>query len=65
MAGKLRKRDWISLIEKIERELDGGKGILLSLGGGRTLLNSSLSVSPLYFLSYYELPRWLEKRIDI
>jgi len=39
MTGKLRKRDWISLIEKIERGLDGGKAILLSPGGRRTLLN--------------------------
>ena len=36
---------------------------LLSLGGRITLLNASFSVSLLYFLSYFELLKWVEKKL--
>jgi len=45
---RLRVADWLPLVEKINKRLDGWKGGSLSLGGRLTLLNACLSSIPLY-----------------
>jgi len=49
--GALRKGDWSSPIDSLEKKLEGWKGKLLSLGGHITLLNSSLfAYSPVFLV---------------
>ena len=47
-GSQLRVADWLPLVEKINKRLDGWKGGSLSLGGRLTLLNSCLSSIPIY-----------------
>ena len=47
---------WNTIIEKIERMLDGWKRMYPSKGGKLTLLKSTLSNLPTYFLSLFHIP---------
>ncbi|KAG2688943.1 hypothetical protein I3760_09G116800 [Carya illinoinensis] len=47
---------WESVIEKIERRLAGWKRLYLSKGGRITLIKSTLSNLPTYFLSLFPIP---------
>jgi len=58
------KADWMPLIKKVEKKRYGWKGKLLSMGGRLTLVNSVLSAIPMYYMSVYKLPSWVEERID-
>ena len=55
---------WNPIIEKIERRLAGWQKIYLSKGGRLTLLKSTLSSLPTYFLSLSPIPvsvaKWIE-----
>ena len=56
---------WNLIIEKMERHLAGWKRLYLSKGGKVTLIKSTLSNLPTYFLSLFPIPvgvaHWLEK----
>ena len=57
MAGSwLHVADWLPIIEKLMKRLDGWKGSAMSLGGRLTLINSCLSNLPIYTMSMYWLP---------
>jgi hypothetical protein len=58
------KSIWNGVIEKIERRLTDWKRLYLSKGGGITLIKSSLSNLPTYFLSLFPLPPSIANRID-
>ncbi len=47
---------WNPILEKIERRLAGWKKLYLSKGGRLTLLKSTLSSLPTYFLSLFTIP---------
>ena len=47
---------WNPVLEKIERKLAGWKKLFLSKGGRLTLLKSTLSSLPTYFLSLFTIP---------
>jgi hypothetical protein len=47
---------WNSIIEKMEKRLAGWKRLYLSKGGRVTLINSTLSNLPTYFLSLFHIP---------
>ena len=47
---------WNSVLEKIERRLAGWQTLYLSKGGRLTLLKSTLSSLPTYFLSLFTIP---------
>jgi exonuclease III len=55
---------WTPIIEKIERRLAGWKKMYLSKGGRLTLLKSTLSSLPTYFLSLFPIPVSVAKRIE-
>jgi hypothetical protein len=46
----------MGLIHRIKSNLQVWKGKFLSLGGQIVLLNSVLSLIPLYYLSLYKVP---------
>ena len=55
---------WNPIIEKVERRLAGWKKLYLSKGGRLTLLKSTLSSLPTYFLSLFKIPVSVAKRIE-
>ena len=54
---------WNPILEKMERRLAGWKRLYLSKGGKVTLIKSTLSSLPTYFLSLLPLPRKVVNRM--
>lgn len=52
-----RASTWKPVIDKFKSRLTRWKGRNLSIGGRVTLINSVLSVLPLYFFSFYKAPK--------
>jgi hypothetical protein len=55
---------WDPILEKMERRLAGWKKLYLSKGGRLTLLKSTLSCLPTYFLSLFTIPVSVAHRIE-
>jgi hypothetical protein len=55
---------WNPIVEKMERRLAGWKRLYLSKGGRLTLIKSTLSNLPTYFLSLFPIPVSVAKRIE-
>ena len=55
---------WNPILEKMEQRLAGWKRLYLSKGGKVTLIKSTLSSLPTYFLSILPIPRKLANRIE-
>uniref|UniRef100_A0A2N9G0Y7 Uncharacterized protein n=1 Tax=Fagus sylvatica TaxID=28930 RepID=A0A2N9G0Y7_FAGSY len=55
---------WNPILENIERKLAGWKKLYLSKGGRLTLLKSTLSSLPTYFLSLFTIPKHVVERIE-
>lgn len=61
---KLSSKDWQPVIEKIQKKLAIWKGPLLSPAGRITLIKSSLSCIPLYFMSMFVILTSIDKKIE-
>jgi hypothetical protein len=55
---------WNPILEKVERCLSGWQKLYLSKGGRLTLLKSTLSSLPTYFLSLFTIPISVVRRIE-
>ncbi|KAK9988965.1 hypothetical protein SO802_029204 [Lithocarpus litseifolius] len=55
---------WNPILEKMERSLVGWKKLYLSKGGRLTLLKSTLSSLPTYFLSLFTIPTHVTNKIE-
>jgi hypothetical protein len=55
---------WNPILEKVERRLAGWKKLYLSKGGRLTLLKSTLSSLPTYYLSLFTIPKHMAARIE-
>lgn len=55
---------WNPILEKIERKLAGWKKLYLSKGSRLTLLKSTLSSLPTYFLSLFTIPTRVANKIE-
>uniref|UniRef100_A0A2N9EJJ5 Reverse transcriptase zinc-binding domain-containing protein n=1 Tax=Fagus sylvatica TaxID=28930 RepID=A0A2N9EJJ5_FAGSY len=55
---------WNPIIEKMDRRLAGWKRLYLSKGGKVTLIKSTLSNLPTYFLSLFPIPSEIAKRLE-
>ena len=55
---------WNPILEKMERRLEGWKRLYLSKGGRVTLIKSTLSNLPTYFLSLFPIPASVANRIE-
>ena len=64
MIGRRNKLHWRPLIERIQKRLTGWRGKLLSLRVRITIINVVFSSIPTYFLSFFPLSRWVERKID-
>ena len=58
------KSIWNPILEKMERRLAGWKRLYLPKGGKVTLIKSTLSSLPTYFLSLFPIPTKVAKRIE-
>ena len=56
---------WDPILEKIERRLAGWKKLYLSKGERLTLLKSTLSSMPTYFMSLFPIPIKVARRIEL
>ena len=61
---KLRNAEWRKVEERFERRLSSWKGKHLSIGGRLTLINSVLSSLPMYMMSFFALPKGVQKKLD-
>jgi hypothetical protein len=59
-----KKTIWNAVVEKVEKCLAGWKRIYLSKGGRLTLIKSTLSSLPSYYLSLFPLPMSVARRIE-
>ena len=65
LGANVRDRSvWNPIIEKVERRLAGWKRLHLSKGGKVTLIKSTLSNLPTYFLSLFPIPVEVANRIE-
>ena len=55
---------WNPILEKMEKNLSGWKCLYLSKGGRLTLLKSTLSSLPMYFLSLFTIPKAVAARME-
>ncbi|XP_020086093.1 uncharacterized protein LOC109708688 [Ananas comosus] len=61
---RLRRADYMPLIERISKRLADWKGQTLSRGGRLILINSVLLSIPAFFCSLFKLPTWVLNIID-
>lgn len=50
---KLANKDWSMIEERFQKKLYSWKGKLLSVGGRLVLINSVLSILPMFMLSFF------------
>ena len=55
---------WNPILEKMEKKLSGWKRLYLSKGARLTLLKSTLSSLPTYFLSLFTIPTAVAARLE-
>jgi hypothetical protein len=55
---------WNGVIEKVERRLTSWKKLYLSKGGRVTLIHSTLSSIPTYYLSLFPIPVSVAKKLE-
>ena len=58
------KSIWNSIVEKVEKSLAGWKRFYLSKGGRLTLIKSTLSNLPTYYLSLFPIPKGEARHIE-
>ncbi|KAK1326980.1 hypothetical protein QJS10_CPA01g01725 [Acorus calamus] len=63
-VGRFTKVEWLPLIERFERRLEGWKSKLLSYGGRLVLHQAILSNLPIFFLSIFKVPKGILSSID-
>ena len=55
---------WNPILERMEKKLSGWKRLYLSKGGRLTLLKSTLSSFPTYYLSLFTIPKAVTTRLE-
>uniref|UniRef100_A0A2N9HXJ9 Reverse transcriptase domain-containing protein n=1 Tax=Fagus sylvatica TaxID=28930 RepID=A0A2N9HXJ9_FAGSY len=58
------KSIWAGVVERMEKRLAGWKRLYLSKGGRVTLIKSTLSSIPTYYLSLFPIPMSIARRIE-
>ncbi|KAJ1703910.1 hypothetical protein LUZ63_003689 [Rhynchospora breviuscula] len=61
---KLKKQSYLPLIAKLKSKLNSWKAPFLSSAGRLVLINSCITSMPLYFMSAFQVPKWVLKEID-
>ncbi|XP_078159556.1 uncharacterized protein LOC144555187 [Carex rostrata] len=58
------KQLFVPLAERVEKRLQGWQSKMLSRGGRMELVQSVLSMIPIYYMICFKLPKWVLARID-
>ena len=61
---RLKTKDWQPVVEKVEKCLGGWRGRLLSCRGRLILVKVVLSAIPTYFMSAFQMPVGVQRRIE-
>jgi hypothetical protein len=61
---RLHVVDWVPLVEKSAKKLDTWRGGSMLIAGRTTLINTSMTNSPIYHMSIYLLPKTIVKNLD-
>jgi hypothetical protein len=61
---KLTKADWQALLDKVDRYLATWKAWMITFAGRLEMLNSVLSVLPVYLMMINEMPTCVRKEFD-
>ena len=61
---RLRTQDWQPMMEKVESRLCGWRGRLLSRGGRLVPVKTVLSALPTYFMSVFQMPARVLRRLE-
>ena len=61
---RLRITDWQPVLEKVETRLGGWRARLMSRGGCLVLLKAVLAAIPTYFISIFNMPGRVRKRLE-
>ena len=61
---RLRTQDWQPVMAKVESRLSGWRGRLLSRGGRLILVKSVLSALPTFFMSVFQMPAGVRRRLE-
>jgi hypothetical protein len=61
---RISKKDWSTVEERFQKKLSSWKGKLLSAGGRLVLINSVLSILPMFMMSFFRIPKGVLKRFD-
>ncbi|KAK1288113.1 putative ribonuclease H protein [Acorus calamus] len=62
---RLRKADWLALVDKVSTRLSGWKSWLVSMGSKVSLLQAVLSNLPTFYLSIFKMPKGIGYLIDV
>jgi len=57
------KQFWQPMIENVSRRLANWKGKLINMAGRVCLIKYVLSVLPLYYLSFYKIPKYVSNKL--
>jgi hypothetical protein len=61
---RLNNGEWKPVKDRFEQKLDSEIGKLLSYGDWPILINSVLTSLPMFRLSFFEIPKGVQKRLD-
>jgi hypothetical protein len=61
---RLVNREWKPVEDRLERKLSSWIGKILSYEDRLVLINSILTSLPTFFLSFFEIPKGVRKRLD-
>lgn len=64
IGGRVKGKDaWSEVVDKMLKKLKGWESRLVSMGGRATLVKSTLSAIPIYWLSFFPIPKGVEEKI--
>jgi hypothetical protein len=61
---RLTNAEWKHAEERLKKRLSSWKGKMLSIGGRLVLINSILSNIVFYMLSFFQLPKGVQNKLD-
>jgi hypothetical protein len=61
---RLSNKDWRVVDERFPKKISSWKGKILSSGGRLILINSVLSILPMFMMSFFRIPKGILEKLD-
>jgi hypothetical protein len=61
---RLSNKDWRVVDERFQKKISSWKGKILSSGGRLVLINSVLSILPMFMMSFFRIPKGILEKLD-